>query len=103
MKMVTIRMEDFLYDFYEKVGRQANLPPEQVMADALFKLAGELSLHALHDAKFPRRGRCGHRPLQGASREGTFPVLLLHSKNVPLIRGGRLIFLENHGQRLRVS
>ena len=64
MKMVTIRMEEFLYDFYEKVGRQANLPPEQVMADALFKLAGELSLHALHDAKFPRRGRCGHRPLQ---------------------------------------
>ena len=51
MKMVTIRMEDFLYDFYEKVGRQANLPPEPVMADALFKLAGELSLHALHDAK----------------------------------------------------
>ena len=44
MKMVTIRMEDFLYDFYEKVRRQANLPPEQVMADALFKLAGELSL-----------------------------------------------------------
>ena len=51
MKMVTIRMEDFLYDFYEKVGRQANLPPEQVMADALFKLAGEWSLHALHGAK----------------------------------------------------
>ena len=47
MKMVTIRMEDFLYDFYEKVRRQANLPPEQVMADALFKLAGELSLEAL--------------------------------------------------------
>ena len=40
VKMVTIRMEDFLYDFYEKVGRQANLPPEQVMADALFKLRG---------------------------------------------------------------
>ena len=40
MKMVTIRMEDFMYDFYEKVGRQANLPPEQVMADALFKLRG---------------------------------------------------------------
>ena len=64
MKMVTIRMEDFLYDFYKKVGRQANLPPEQVMADALFKLAGELSLHALNDAKFPQTGRCGHRPLQ---------------------------------------
>ena len=51
MKAVTIQMEDFLYDFYEKAGRQANLPPEQVMADALLKLAGELSLHALHDAK----------------------------------------------------
>ena len=49
--MFTIRMEYFLYEFYEMVGRQANLPPEQVMADALFKLAGELSLHALHDAK----------------------------------------------------
>lgn len=75
MKMVTIRMEDFLYDFYEKVGRQANLPPEQVMADALFKLAGELSLHALHDAKFPRRGRCGHRPLQPHARVQPVSVL----------------------------
>ena len=54
MKTVTIRVEDVLYDFYEKVGRQANLPPEQVMADALFKLAGELSLHTLHDAKKKR-------------------------------------------------
>lgn len=51
MKAVTIQMEDFLYDFYKKVGRQANLPPEQVMVDALLKLTGELSLHALHDAK----------------------------------------------------
>ena len=51
MKTVTIRVEDFLYDFYEKMGQRVNLLPEQVMADALFKLAGELSLHALHDAK----------------------------------------------------
>ncbi len=33
------------------------------------------------------RGRCPHRPLQGASREGTFPVLLLHSKNIPSSEG----------------
>ena len=70
MKAVTIQMEDFLYDFYKKVGRQANLPPEQVMADALFKLAGELSLHALNDAKCPQTGRCGHRPLRGLTVDG---------------------------------
>lgn len=39
MKMVTIRMEDFLYDFYEKVGRQANLPPE-LWGDRIFEKCG---------------------------------------------------------------
>lgn len=52
MKVVAICVENALYEFYQKVGQQAGgLPPEQVMADALFKLAGELSLHALRDTK----------------------------------------------------
>ena len=48
MKQVTICVEDSLYEFYKKVGENAGgIATEQVMADALFKLAGELSLNAL--------------------------------------------------------
>jgi len=49
MKTVQITLEDYLYDFYAKVGEKAGgRKAEQVMADALFKLAGELSLNAIH-------------------------------------------------------
>ncbi len=49
MKAVTLSVPEYLYDFYQKVGTQAGgLSPEQVMSDALFKLAGELSLNAIH-------------------------------------------------------
>ena len=49
MKKVTLLVGPEVYDFYERVGKQAgDLPVERVMADALFKLAGELSLEALH-------------------------------------------------------
>ena len=49
MEKVTITVDSAVYKFYRKVGLSAGgLPPEQVMADALFKLAGELSLQALH-------------------------------------------------------
>lgn len=37
--------------FYEKVAKSANLPTEQVLADALYKLAGSLSLEALIKAR----------------------------------------------------
>ena len=47
-------MEDFLVeldpitaDFYRTLAHHAGLPTEQVLRDALFKLAGELSLEAL--------------------------------------------------------
>ena len=46
----TITIPDYLYQFYQKVGQQAGgIPAEQVMADALFKLAGDLSLNAIHE------------------------------------------------------
>lgn len=52
VKKVTVQVEDCLYDFYRKVGQQAgDIPVEKVMADALFKLAGELSLNALGKQK----------------------------------------------------
>ena len=48
MKRVTIFLEDYLYAFYQKVGENAGgVSPENVMADALFKLAGELSCNAI--------------------------------------------------------
>lgn len=49
MKKVTITVENYLYNFYSKIGKNAGgISPEKVMADALFKLAGELSLNAIH-------------------------------------------------------
>ena len=51
MKMVKVELEvdDLIYEFYSKVGQQAGLPVERVMYDALFRLAGELSLNALKE------------------------------------------------------
>lgn len=49
MKYVTIAVEDYLYLFYQRVGQNAGgLSAEKVMADALFKLAGELSCNAIY-------------------------------------------------------
>lgn len=51
---VEILVEESLYEFYRKVGAQAGgLPAERVMADALLKLAGELSLQALEKKRRP--------------------------------------------------
>lgn len=37
MKKVMLRVDDYLYEFYKKVGESSGgLQPEQVMADALF-------------------------------------------------------------------
>lgn len=59
MKTVTIKIDDYLYEFYKKVGENAGgINPEKVMADALFKLAGELSLNAM-DEKIKRKAPTG--------------------------------------------
>ena len=52
MKKITIKVPDYLFAFYERVGKQAGgIPVEKVMADALFKLAGELSMNAIDKQK----------------------------------------------------
>lgn len=49
MKKVTLKIPDYVFAFYAEVGNKAGgLPAEKVMADALFKLAGELSLNAIN-------------------------------------------------------
>ena len=54
MKKVSIEVEDFLYEFYRKVGARAGKTAEQVMSDMLFRFAGESSLRAI-DAKKKRK------------------------------------------------
>ena len=47
MKKVELQLDEFLYDFYRKLGGQVGKSPERVMADALFRFAGEASLQAI--------------------------------------------------------
>lgn len=47
MISVTVTLDESVAAFYTAVAKQAELPLETVLADTLFKLAGELSLEAL--------------------------------------------------------
>ena len=47
MTQVTLLLEPAVVLFYTQVAEAAGIPLEQVLCDALFKLAGELSLEAL--------------------------------------------------------
>lgn len=47
MTQVTLFLEPAVALFYTHIAKQAGVPLEQVLSDALFKLAGELSLEAL--------------------------------------------------------
>ena len=48
---VTLNLDAAVIRFYAHIATMAGLPLEQVLADALFKLAGELSLEALQHAE----------------------------------------------------
>lgn len=50
MPSFSILLDPATANFYINIALRAGLPPEQVLADALFKLAGELSLQALAKA-----------------------------------------------------
>ena len=47
MTEVTLLLEPSVALFYKKIAELAGLPVEKVISDALYKLAGELSLEAL--------------------------------------------------------
>ena len=44
---ITIQLDPEVFHFYTHVSETAEIPLENVLSDALFKLAGELSLEAL--------------------------------------------------------
>ena len=45
--MVTLCLDPATFGFYRRIAAQTGRPVEQVLADVLFKLAGELALEAL--------------------------------------------------------
>ena len=51
MTEVTLRLDSAAALLYGKIAEARGLPLEQVLSDALFKLAGELSLQALQADK----------------------------------------------------
>ena len=48
MTEVTLQLDPAAVLFYKRISAATGLPLEQVLSDALFKLAGELSLQAIH-------------------------------------------------------
>jgi hypothetical protein len=50
MIQVTLLLEPSVALFYTQIAEASGLPLEKVLSDALFKLAGELSLEALKRA-----------------------------------------------------
>ena len=51
MEKVTLFLEPEVVLFYTRAAEFLGLQPEQVMSDALFKLAGELSLESLQNKR----------------------------------------------------
>lgn len=47
MEQVTLLLEPTVVLFYSRIAERMGVSLEQVLSDALFKLAGELSLEAL--------------------------------------------------------
>ncbi len=47
MTEIKLYLEPVVASFYQRIASAAGIPLEQVLSDALFKLAGELSLEAL--------------------------------------------------------
>ena len=50
---IQLTLEPALVLFYTRIALSSGKPLEQVLADALFKLAGELSLEALRSPTAP--------------------------------------------------
>ena len=49
MAEITLQLDPAVVLFYRRIADVQGLPLEQVLSDALFKLAGELSLQAMQE------------------------------------------------------
>ncbi len=50
---IRLQLEPVVVLFYTRIANATGLPLEKVLSDALFKLAGELSLEATKEAPMP--------------------------------------------------
>ena len=50
---VSITLEPVLAQFYCKIAQSSGRPLEQVLSDALFRLAGELSIQTIQSSQTP--------------------------------------------------
>ena len=48
---ITLHLDPAVVLFYSRIASTAGVPLEKVLGDALFKLAGELSLQALKEGR----------------------------------------------------
>ena len=51
MTEVTLQLDPAAAAFYDRIARTQGIPLEQVLSDALFLLAGELSLKAMQEQR----------------------------------------------------
>lgn len=49
MRRIEIVIDDYLYQFYEKIGENVGIQTEQVISDCLLKFAGSLSESLMKD------------------------------------------------------
>ena len=52
MVQINLLLDPSVAMFYRRIAEKTGLPLEQVLCDALFKLAGELSLEAINGCKY---------------------------------------------------
>lgn len=83
MKQLTITIDDFLYDFYRKIGDNVGKTPEKTIEDALFRLAGELSMEAIS-----KKERGKSNAAQKRTARGRFFSHILHVASSIHGRGG---------------
>ena len=96
MKQLTITIDDFLYDFYRKIGNNVGKTPEKTIEDALFRLAGELAMEAI-SKKRNKHVSCGVSGRAESSAPTT--VYRTHCVYRPTKKDRPAVFFSIHGSR----
>ncbi len=84
MKEIKLQVEDYVYEFYKNIGICAGgKSTEQAMTDALFRLAGEMSMNAINEKEKQKKE---YRPLY-IDHKNTQKISAKTPKKVLDIRG----------------
>lgn len=102
MKQLTITIDDFLYDFYRKIGNDVGKTPEKTIEDALFRLAGELAMEAI-SKKRNKHVSCGVSGRAESSAPTTVPTASTAHKKRALRLSFYLFFRQRSSSGSRAS